>query len=261
MISLSYDPKRRLPTAYELPDSDDTPVDNELQNLIPNFLEDILAHVWAHKHDWYWAVDMGIYYHPDYPALVPDGFLSLGVPRIKGDTLRLSYVLWDENNVIPILFLEVVSQHYGGEYDKKMVTYAEFGVLYYVIYNPLCHPRKGKRIPRRHRNRQPLEVYRLEQGVYELVAGNPVWMPEIGLGIGWEVGTDRGRQMEFLYWYDESGRRYLSTEELKAAAEAVALERQYQVEQAQQEAQQAQQEVQRLADYLRSQGIDPDQLP
>jgi len=26
-------------------------------------------------------VDMGIYYDPDEPAIVPDGFLSLGVER------------------------------------------------------------------------------------------------------------------------------------------------------------------------------------
>jgi hypothetical protein len=29
---------QRLPTSDELPDSDDTPVDNEIQNLIPNLL-------------------------------------------------------------------------------------------------------------------------------------------------------------------------------------------------------------------------------
>ena len=31
-----YNPLACLPSAEELPDSDDTPVDNELQNLIPN---------------------------------------------------------------------------------------------------------------------------------------------------------------------------------------------------------------------------------
>ena len=32
------DPKLRLPTSEELPCSDDTPVDNENQNFIPNLL-------------------------------------------------------------------------------------------------------------------------------------------------------------------------------------------------------------------------------
>lgn len=44
---LHYDPHHCLPSAAELPDSDDTPVDNELQNLIPNLLEAILAIAWA----------------------------------------------------------------------------------------------------------------------------------------------------------------------------------------------------------------------
>ena len=38
---------------------------------------------------------MGIYYEPSEPAIVPDGFLSIGVPRIIDSDLRLSYVLWD----------------------------------------------------------------------------------------------------------------------------------------------------------------------
>ncbi|MEH2077119.1 MAG: hypothetical protein V7K57_22430 [Nostoc sp.] len=40
-----------LPTAAELPDSDDTPVDNELQNLVPNLLLAILSAIWSDRHD------------------------------------------------------------------------------------------------------------------------------------------------------------------------------------------------------------------
>jgi hypothetical protein len=38
---------RYLPTADELPCSDDTPVDNELQELIPGLLKSILQILWA----------------------------------------------------------------------------------------------------------------------------------------------------------------------------------------------------------------------
>lgn len=48
-----YDPLHYLPTSAELPDSDDTPVDNELQNLIPNLLEAILALAWSECMDWF----------------------------------------------------------------------------------------------------------------------------------------------------------------------------------------------------------------
>ena len=79
---LEYNPRQCLPSAEDLPDSDDTPVDNELQDLIPGLLKAILALIWSERMDWFFGVDMGIYYHPDEPAIVPDGFLSIGVPRI-----------------------------------------------------------------------------------------------------------------------------------------------------------------------------------
>ncbi len=80
-----YEPWQCLPTSAELPDSDDTPVDSELQNLIPNLLAAILALVWADRSDWFFGVDMGIYYAPGEPPIVPDGFLSLGVDRFVGE--------------------------------------------------------------------------------------------------------------------------------------------------------------------------------
>ena len=158
---LNYDPRHCFPSAEDLPDSDDTPVDNELQDLIPGLLKAVLALIWSERMDWFFGVDMGIYYEPDEPAIVPDGFLSVGVPRIIARDLRLSYVLWEEQKV-PILILEVVSQKRRGEYTKKKQFYAQMEVLYYVIYNPL---RKRK---------TRLEVYQLEEGEYILQSGEPV---------------------------------------------------------------------------------------
>lgn len=58
-----YNPLHCLPTSAELPDSDDTPVDNELQNLIPNLLEVILALAWSERIDWFF----GVYGNLPYP--------------------------------------------------------------------------------------------------------------------------------------------------------------------------------------------------
>ena len=142
MVTVSSE-YRNLPTAEDLPDSDETPVDNELQNDIPNMLLNLLRDIWAERSDWFWGVDMGIYYEPNIkePAkskvIIPDGFLALGVPRDTGEGGRLSYVLWQEQ-VLPILVLEVVSQKYNGEYDTKFKKYEALGILYYVIYNFSC---------------------------------------------------------------------------------------------------------------------------
>jgi Uma2 family endonuclease len=230
---LQYNPLDCLPSAKDLPDSDDTPVDNELQDLIPGLLKAILAMLWADRMDWFFGVDMGIYYDPEQPAIVPDGFLSLGVERIIDENLRLSYVLWEEQRV-PIMALEVVSQKQRGEYSTKKEFYAELEVLYYVVYNP------------QRRRKQTLEVYHLVDSEYQLQRGNPIWLPEIGLGIGCEQGTYQGITREWLYWYNEQGKRLLTPEE--------------RVQQAEQEAQEAQQRAQMLAERLKSLGVDPDSL-
>ncbi|MBW4606938.1 MAG: Uma2 family endonuclease [Hassallia sp. WJT32-NPBG1] len=216
---LQYDPLDCLPSAEDLPDSDDTPVDNELQNLISGLLKAILAFVWADRMDWFFGVDMGIYYDPDQPAIVPDGFLSLGVERIFDENLRLSYLLWEEQRV-PTMVLEVVSHKRRGEYSTKKEFYAQLEVLYYVVYNP------------QRRRKASLEVYRLVNGKYQLQPGNPVWLPEIGLGIGSARGTYQGITREWLYWYNEQGKRLLTPEE----------------------------RVKVLAERLKSLGVDPDSL-
>jgi Uma2 family endonuclease len=228
---LQYNPLDCLPSAEDLPDADDTPVDSQLQHLIPGLLEAILAMVWADRMDWFFGVDMGIYYDPNQPPIVPDGFLSLGVARFIDEDLRLSYVLWGEN-CLPLLVLEVVFQKRRGEYTSKRQQYADLGVLYYAVYNPY------------RRRKPPLEVYRLVDGNYVLQRGNPVWLPEINLGIGRERGTYQGITREWLYWYDEQGQRLLTPEE--------------RILQAEQRAGEAAQRAQRLAERLRSLGIDPD---
>ncbi len=43
--------------------------------------------------------------------------------------------------------------------------------------------------------------------------GNPVWLPEVGLGIGCDRGNYSGVTREWLYWYDQSGKRYATPQE------------------------------------------------
>lgn len=215
------DPRYSLPSSAELPCSDDTPVDNEDQNFIPNLLLFLLEFIWASRDDWFFAVDMGVYHTTGASPLVPvvpDGFLSLNVARRKADQSRTSYVLWEENNVAPILVLEIVSLTPGGEYTSKMEIYARLGVLYYIVYNPNYWQRD------RH---QPLEIYRLVNGAYQLQIGEPFWMPEIGLGIGRSQYTSGAVQRQVLYWYDRAGNRYQTPEELqRQTLQQLELERQ-----------------------------------
>jgi Uma2 family endonuclease len=256
----------RLPTAAELPDSDETPVDNELQNETPNLLLEILRWIWRDRSDWFWGVDMAVYYEPDLEqpenskSIVPDGFLALEVEQRRPDEGgRSSYSIWQEK--VPILVLEVVSKTYNGEYDNKLTKYQALGILYYAICNPLAG--KGGR-KKRH---QFMDVYKLTNGKYVLMpltalpkGGRMVWLEEIGLGIGYERGMRGDWQRDWLYWYDRSGLKYPTDSEraeqeklAKQQAEAIAA-------QEGQEKLQERQEKEKLAAYLRSLGINPDEI-
>ncbi len=229
-IDLKYLPNS-LPSSEELPDSDDTPVDNEDQNYVPNVLLFLLDYLWRDRNDWYFGVDMGIYHtvgsNPRIP-IIPDGFLSIGVERRKRGKSRSSYVVWEElNNQAPILAIEVVSHTPGGEYDRKLEIYRKLGIEYYLIYNPEFW-RRDKHLP--------FEVYELVNDAYQLKSGEPYWLEGISLGIGRCVLPNDPLQREVLSWFDQNGDRYLS------------------------EAEQERLKAEGLARYLRGLGIDPDNL-
>jgi len=294
MVTIPFE-YRQLPTAEDLPDSDETPVDNELQNDIPNMLLNLLRSIWSDRQDWFFGIDMCYYYEANIQepkkskAIVPDGFLAIGVPRLKDEGGRLSYVLWQEQ-VKPILVLEVISKEYNGEYEEKLRQYQKLGILYYVVYNSLSG-RRG-----RYKRHESLEVYKLIDGKYELLpsvallseSGKVVWMAEIGLGIGCERRICGNWEREWLYWYDRDNVRYPSAEEraeqermiarqeriakqeaeaiadqeriAKQEAEAIAdQERQQKLQERQQKLQERQQK-EKLANYLRSIGINPDEI-
>lgn len=194
-----------LPSSDEPPSSDDTPVDNEDQNFLPNSLLFLLELFWSDRQDWYFGVDMGIYHttgaSPRVPV-VPDAFLSLGVPRREaGNQSRKSYVVWEEGGIVPTLTLEIVSWTPGGEYDDKLMIYQQLGVRYYGVYNPEYGQRDGH---------QPFEIYKLVAGQYHRQSGEPYWMPEIGLALGRSQTRVGGSDREILSWFDAEGHRYLS---------------------------------------------------
>ena len=231
---LSSELKAALPSTAELPCSDDTPVDNEDQNLLPNILLFLLQSIWKDRLDWFFGVDMAIYHttgiSPQVPV-VPDAFLSLGVERKKGGKSRKSYATWEENDRVPLLVLEMVSHTPGGEYDRNLEIYRQLGVLYYIVYNPEYWSRDKQ---------QPFEVYKLVNSSYQLQIGEPYWLEEIGLGIGRVRGVFNCIEQEQLAWFDRNGTRYLTDGERA--------DREYE-------------RAEKLEQYLRSLGVDPNNLP
>ena len=102
------------------------------------------------------------------------------------------------------------------------------------------------------------DLHKLIDGQYELQTANPLWMPEIGLGIGSERASYGALMREWLYWYDENNNRY------PTPAEQIDLERQrasLESDRASAESNRANRESQRadrLAAQLRALGIEPE---
>ena len=132
-----------------------------------------------------------------------------------------------------------------------MTKYAAIGVLYYVIYNP-DYTRRDKH--------DSFEVYRLTNGVYVRQFGNPFWMPEIELGIGYQQGTHDRWTREWLYWYDQNGNRFPAPQDvIEQERQRVQQERQ-RAQQEQQRADNAQQQLAELIAKLQERGINLDDL-
>jgi Uma2 family endonuclease len=238
-----------LPTADELPDSDDKPVESELQEVISGLLKAILLDLWRDRTGWLFAVDMGFYYDPDQQAIAPDAFLSLGVEEYDDENLRPSYVLWDER-VIPLFALEIISKTAGREHTKKLNIYQSTGILYYLVYAPL-RKKKAK-----------FQLYKLIEGEYVLQSDGrePYWMPEVGLAIGAEKQRYRGRDREWLYWYNENSVRYLTPTERAEAESQRAEAESRRAETAMAGQKLIEQENSVLRKKLQELGIDPDSL-
>lgn len=156
-------------------------------------------------------------------------------PNLEGDT--------------PSIVMEFLSDTEGGEYSVKR-SYPPGKWFFYeqVLKVPtyvIFEPETGL-----------LEVYRLQEQRYDLELPDPEgrhWFPEMGLFLGVWRGEKEGRTGYWLRWWDEGGNLLLW------GVERLEQER-HQVEQERQRAEQERQRADRLAAYLRSQGINPDEI-
>ena len=111
-------------------------------------------------------------------------------------------------------------------------------------------------------------------GVYVRQPGNPVWMPEIGLGIGCQQGVHEDWNREWLYWYDSEGNRFPAPANLIEQERQRANRAEQELEQERQRTNQAQQQLEQerqraeqerllreeLLNRLRERGINLDDL-
>lgn len=176
---------------------DDAPVDNYETEQHNGLTTDTLYDSWEHSvygKRFIVAADVGIFSEPHKPPVVPDIFLSLGVnkPERSSHKRTSSYFVWIVGKV-PEVVIEIVSPQEGHEEGKKKRQYAQLGILYYAVYDPL------------HKlSERTLTLYRLQKGRY--VRMKSYWMPEVELGLMIWHGRHQESEGEWLRWCDRDGK-------------------------------------------------------
>jgi Uma2 family endonuclease len=272
-----------LPTMHDLPSDDplEPGLPDEFHGLQPQLLADSLNLPDYAPDEIFQAFDLNLYYDDQNTGWYkrPDWFLVVGASRLyQGVSMRSSYVIWDEK-IPPVLIVEFLSpgteaEDLGrfatkppatakpGKPPHKFTVYEEIlKIPNYVVFDE---------------STQRIRYFRLINGRYQeqaLAAQNPrLWIPEINLGLGLWPGAFRHAPQLWLRWCDAQG-NWLLTEaeterqakEMERRAKEVAQQAGEAERRAKEAVQQAgeveRQEKERLANYLRSLGLDPDNLP
>jgi hypothetical protein len=198
---------------------------------------------------------------PEKGAEAPDWFYVPNVSPLLDGEYRRSYVLWKEF-VAPLIAIEFVSGNGSEERDTTPPSESEkagkfwvyeqaIRIPFYVIFDAW---------------RDNLEVYHLVDGRYAKMQPNDRGHYPI-LPMGVEVGLQQEGTTTWLRWWDESGNLLLTGDERAVQAEVIANQQtaiaaQANIAQRQAEAiaEQERQQKEKLATYLRSMGINPDEI-
>jgi Uma2 family endonuclease len=279
-----------LPDHKQLPESDGTFVKNFQEHPQSIVLTSSIAPVLEKLHpDGHYCIgqDSGIYWRlvepPEKGAEAPDWFYVPNVSPLLNGEYRRSYVMWKEF-VAPLIAIEFVSGSGAEERDatppsetekagKFWVYEQAIRIPYYAIFDAW---------------KDSLEVYHLVDGRYTKMQSNDrghYAIPSMGV----ELGLKFENGVAWLRWWNDAGNLLLTGDERSVEAEqkqAQAEQKQVQAEAianqerlianqerlakeqaeaiADQErliADRERQQKEKLADYLRAIGINPDDLP
>ena len=147
----------------------------------------------------------------------------------------------------------VVCITYHHKYGRA--DYLDAGVSYYLVFDPL-----------KYLSETVLQIYQRRGNSYHLQEN--FWLEEINLGLTlWSGEFENKFYEQWLRWCDQSGQILLTgdekvvTEKQRADAEQQRAEQEQQrAEQERQRADAEQQRAERLAQILREQGIDPNNI-
>ncbi|MBO9999616.1 MAG: Uma2 family endonuclease [Cyanobacteria bacterium SID2] len=204
--------------------------------------------------------NVGILHTHGQPLVVPDLILSLDVNETWWQQRHSPYFLW-EFGKSPDLVLEIVTDRSGDEVNRKLSTYERLRVSYYVVFDP-----------DKLTSDTSLTVYELRGKCYFEIAkinaeGRSIWLEQVGLGLILWQGDYEEKDNLWLRWCDGENhilptgfelakQELLDREEHEKRAERA----ESQLMQANQRAERTKKWANRLAEQLRTLGVDPDTI-
>ncbi|MBE9143578.1 Uma2 family endonuclease [Planktothrix mougeotii] len=233
-------------TWEKLPDDfilEEEPVENTAQPLIAGALRESLELAGLIQPEMLIASNFGLCATMNGELVIkaPDWVYIKQVKSIEPETTRKSYTPNLQGD-IPSIVIEFLSETEGGEYSVKRSYppgkwYFYEQILQVPIY-AIFEPVTGQ-----------LEVHSLQNSRYELDKINQnsrYWIEDLKLFLGVWQGEKEQRNGYWLRWWDDAGNI------LPWGVEKVEQERQI--------AEQEHQRAEKLAEFLRSQGINPDEI-
>jgi hypothetical protein len=236
-----------IPDISDLVIEDDTPVDNLISEKQQRLLtEPLYSNQSLFKGRSFLAsANVGVFYALRRPPLVPDVFLSLDVepPQDFKEKKNRTYFVWEFGKP-PDVVIEIVSNKEGNELGSKLTNYAQMGVTYYAIYDPL--QQLGPKL---------LYTYALREGQYFELDRH--WLPQVGIGLTLWQGTFEEIQGTWLRWCDESGSVVATGAERATQEHQRATQEHQRAEQERQRAEAAERRVAELLQQMQAMGIQP----
>jgi Uma2 family endonuclease len=206
--------------------SDEPPLETDLHREQIDLLIRLLKYWWQDRPDFYISGNLTVYYNEQQlksrDFRGPDIFIVLDTEKKD----RRSWVLWEEGGKYPNIVIELLSSSTAAvdRGAKKELYQNVWRLPEYYWFHPETLEFAG---------------FRLVKGKYEVIEAN-----DSGRLVSEQLELELGIHDQKLRWFTAAGELIPLPEEVER-----------------QRAEQEHQARQRLEAYLRSQGIDPDQLP
>lgn len=268
---------------------DDKPVDNLQSAQQQRFFVQALYDSDALPQPFLAEANVGLFYDLKEDPIVPDMLLSLGVQRAEDYSQKInrSYFVW-EMGKLPEVAVEIVSNQEGDEVNlsrksqrkgksiNKKNRYAQIGIEYYVVFDPLEQIQADMDYARaKIWTLSPDGNYpeELAQSIHNI--GEFIWLEEVGVGLTlWFGEFEENVSRVWLRWCDIKGNIHpTGAERAKIADRRVELEQnrvkleqnradeeKNRADEEKNRAERAETIAQRLAQRLRELGEDPDEL-